>query len=125
MRIFIYFILALGVFEIVSNIFHLSKGPIDKIGQSAKRQHQEISLELTDIHFFVKVIIMLLFGILFSVAGILFLENNEMGLALLFVSVAAFSVYGFLQAFYYRKPVSVWQSLIVYNIPLIVYLILK
>lgn len=125
MNIFIYFFLLFGVSEIASNLFHLSKGTVAAIGKSAKKQHQELSLLLSEVHFFVKAIMMLAFGILFLTAGIVALFNIENGLVIITVSVISFGAYGVLQALFYRKPVNVWLSAIVYNLPLIIFFIIK
>jgi hypothetical protein len=42
----IYIIIALGLFEMASNLYHLLKGNKESIGIYAKRQHQELSLKL-------------------------------------------------------------------------------
>lgn len=121
----IIFILILGLFEIVSNIFHVSKGSIEKIGQSAKKQHQELPLDIKDIHFFIKAIVMLMFGILFILVGILYLFHVDpdfvfgKGLFLLF------GIYGVIQAVIYRRPINVWLSMIVYIIPIVLYYVIN
>jgi hypothetical protein len=38
-----YVLIVLGIFEIISNGFHLSKLKIESIGNSARIQHQELS----------------------------------------------------------------------------------
>lgn len=125
MTIFLYFVLALGFFEVVSNLYHLSKGSISKIGESAKKQHREISTELSSKHFFVKVILMFSFGLFQITASLAYLFNLESGWFLLFYACITFGSYGILQALFYRKPYSVWSSAFVYNIPVIVLLLLK
>ena len=125
MNTFLFFVLALGLFEIASNLYHLSKGTIIKIGASGKKQHQEISVQLNEIHFFVKVLIMFFFGILLSASAGICLITKEAGFTFLFTSILLFGLYGLFQAVYYRKPYSVWSSAIVYNIPLVVFIILK
>lgn len=119
-----YFILAYGIFEIISNIFHLLKGSVEKIGQSAKKQHQELPLNISDKHFFVKAIIMFIFGLLFLIAGLFFLLNIDPHF---FFGIAIFvlhGVYGLVQAIIYRKYFNVWPAAVVYNIPLILFLYL-
>lgn len=121
---FIYIIIIYGIFEIISNIFHLSKGSIEKIGQSAKRQHQELPLNIKDIHFFVKAIIMLIFGLMVLITGLFFLQNTDKHFFFGIIVFALHGAYGFVQAVIYRKYFNVWPAAIVYNIPLIVFLIL-
>ncbi len=120
---FMSFISILGIFEIISNIFHLSKGSIDKIGQSAKRQHQELPLNIKDIHFFIKAIIMLIFGIMFLIIGIIYFSSKEHNSFFSIFLLGLFGLYGILQAVLYRKTLNVWLSAIVYNIPILVYYI--
>lgn len=119
-----YFILILGIFEIISNIFHLSKGSIDKIGQSAKRQHQELPLNIKDIHFFIKAIIMLIFGLMFLITGILYFLNIDQNIVFGMLTFISFGLYGLLQAILYSKTLNVWLSVVVYNIPLLLYYII-
>lgn len=125
MTIFLYFLLALGFFEVVSNLYHLSKGSIIKVGESAKKQHREISTDLGAVHFFVKALLMFGLGVFQLIASITLLCNLEIGMSLVFAACVSFSVYGILQALYYRKPYSIWSSAFVYNIPVIALLLLK
>jgi len=119
---FIYFIIALGLFEIVSNLFHLLRGSKESIGLSAKKQHQELSLDLGYIHFYVKAIIMFVFGLLFTASGFMaLLENNYLFLELV---LGLFALYGIIQAFFYTRPYKVWMSLVVYILPIIILLFL-
>jgi len=122
MKTLIYCIIALGLFEIVSNFYHLLKGNKESIGLSAKKQHQELSLELGYHHFYVKAIIMFVFGFLFTLSGIVAL----LGICakFLLIVLASFALYGFLQAVYYKRPYKVWISLVVYILPLLLRLIL-
>jgi len=54
MKIFIIVMMIFGFFEIISNMFHLSKKTISNIAKSGKKQHQELDLKLSDSHFFIK-----------------------------------------------------------------------
>jgi hypothetical protein len=72
MKISIIVMMHFGIFEIISNLFHLSKKTIPNIAKSGKKQHQELDLKLSDNHFFYKVIIIFIFGILFLL--LLFLQ---------------------------------------------------
>jgi hypothetical protein len=121
MKILVIIITILGIFEIISNLFHLSKMNKDAIGQSAKRQHQELSLLLPDIHFYIKAIIMFVFGWLFFASGIVyFIFDDE---TLLGAVLFLFGLYGLLQALYYKRPYKVWMSLIVYFLPIVVFVL--
>jgi hypothetical protein len=124
MKIFMYFILAYGIFEIVSNIFHLSKGSVEKIGQSAKRQHQELPLYINDIHFFVKAIIMFAFGILFITVWLFYILNIDPEIHFGLIIFILHGGYGLIQAIIYRKYFNVWPAAVVYNIPLILFFVL-
>lgn len=123
MKTLIYVILALGVFEIVSNLFHLLQGSREKIGLSAKRQHQELPLDLGYRHFYLKAWIMFVFGMLFTASGALACttEKHEF----LFPTLVLFAIYGLAQAFYYRRTYKVWTSAIVYLLPLLFLLYLS
>lgn len=116
-------VVLLGVFEIASNLFHLLRGSKEKIGLSAKRQHQELPLDLDYRHFFVKAWIMFIFGLLFTASGLLAYTTakNEF----LFPALVLFAVYGLAQAFYYRRTYKVWTSAIVYLLPLLFLLYLS
>ena len=107
-----------GLAEIITNFFHLSHGSVREIGRSDKRQHREIPLSLPEIHFFIKTIIMLVFGILFFFAGGFRLFNYGAGELTCFVTTALLGIYGFLQALYYHREWRVWTAMIVYCIPL-------
>lgn len=122
MRIFIIIIMILGAFEIISNMFHLSKKTISDIAKSGKKQHQELDLKLSDSHFYYKVIIMFVFGILFFITSFLSLLNI-CNVAMFYILIV-FGFYGLFQAAFYRKNIKVWPAMIVYNIPLLVYYML-
>ncbi|HEX3019305.1 MAG TPA: hypothetical protein VHP36_03340 [Chitinispirillaceae bacterium] len=122
MKIFIIVMIFLGVFEIISNLFHISKKTVTDIGKSGKKQHQELDLKLSDTHFFYKVIIMFIFGILLSITSLLALLN--VWVISLFFILILFGLYGIFQAIFYRKSIKAWSAMIVYNIPLIIYIFL-
>jgi len=118
-------VLLLGVFEVASNGYHLSRGSVKAVGHSARRQHQELPLDLGEGHFFVKAIVMFVFGLLFCLVGVLFaLGGDPQGRVALPV-VALFAGYGLLQAVVYRRSVNVWPAAIVYSIPLVAFLLLR
>ncbi|MBP8084470.1 MAG: hypothetical protein KAZ87_14820 [Spirochaetes bacterium] len=122
MKIFIVVMMIFGLFEILSNLFHLSKKNITGIAASGRKQHQELDLGLSDYHFFYKVMIMFIIGMLFSISSLLaFLNICSMPL---FVSTMILGFYGVLQAVLYRKNIKAWSAMIVYNIPLIIYIFL-
>ncbi|MHC1774942.1 MAG: hypothetical protein AB9834_05955 [Lentimicrobium sp.] len=123
MKALIYFIVALGLFEIASNLWHLLKGNKESIGLSAKKQHQELSLELGYLHFYVKANIMFIFGIIFtSSALVALIHSNTFSFTIVLV---LFALYGLAQAFYYRRPYKVWMSLLVYILPVFLLLFLS
>jgi hypothetical protein len=123
MKQLIYAILTLGLFEIVSNLFHLLKGNKEKIGMSAKRQHQELPLDIDYKHFYWKAWIMFGFGLLLTASGLVAYTNTNT--CFLFLSLALFAIYGLAQAFYYRRTYKVWTSAIVYLLPLLFLLFLS
>lgn len=123
MRIFVYVILVLGLFEIVSNLFHLLKGSKEKIGLSAKRQHQELPLDLSYEHFYIKAWIMFVFGLALTASGVLAYATTDH--EFLFPVLVLFAIYGLAQAFYYRQTYKVWTSAIVYLLPLLFLLFLS
>jgi hypothetical protein len=110
-------IVTLGVFEIASNIFHLSKKTKKLAGLSAKRQHRELSFDLGYIHFYIRAVIMLIFGVLFTLSGLTaILTGNTLFLS---VVLALFALYGLVQALFYKHPYKVWMLLIVHTLPVI------
>lgn len=121
MTILIHAIILLGAFEIISNLFHISKFDKESIGESAKRQHQELPLDLPNFHFFVKALIMLLMGIIMAACGTIALSGSTTPL---FYALLAFAVYGLGQAVYYRRSYRVWMSLLVHALPLVCLLLL-
>lgn len=122
MKILIWFIIALGMFEIVSNIYHLLKGNKEAIGLSAKKQHQELSLELGYRHFYMKAIIMFIFGILFTSSGSIALRSGNSNF--FEIVLILFALYGIAQSIFYKRPYKVWISMGVYILPLIIMLLL-
>lgn len=120
MDYFIYFILLLGIFQIVSNPIHFIKGSKSKIGESAKRQHQELPLDIDNIHFYYKALIMFVFGLFFLTSGLIALLFHN--IVLLFITIALFGLYGIIQGIIYKRPVKVWISGLVHNIPIIIFL---
>jgi len=118
MAYLIYLVITFGVFEIVSNIIHLSQKTKELSGLSAKRQYQELSLDLGYIHFYIKAVIMLIFGVLLTLSGVSAITTKSF----LFLSVilALFAFYGLVQALYYKHPYKVWMSFVVHTLPVIV-----
>lgn len=125
MNILINCLLIFGIIEIISNLFHISKGNVSLIAQSAKKQHQEIPLNSHDVHFFFKTIIMLIVGILFMASSILFLIKSNIGEIFTFVNAIILSLYGLIQLVIYYKTWKVWPSFLVYSIPLITYIFIS
>lgn len=123
MKILIYFIIVLGILEIISNLYHFFKGNKKSIGLSAKKQHQELSLELDYKHFYIKAIIMFVFGVLFTLSGLMALQN--LNNTFFTIILGLFAIYGIVQAFYYKRPYKVWMSLLVYILPFILLLLLS
>ena len=124
MRYLMYILLALGVFEVVSNAWHLGRGSVGRIGKSAKRQHGEIPGSLPDVHFLIKAIVMFAFGLLFlAAAGCFLLYDGDCGPFTTAV-VVSFAAYGLAQALVYRHTPSAWMSAVVYALPAVAYFIL-
>ena len=123
MKQLIHVILILGLFEIVSNLFHLLKGTKEKIGMSAKRQHQELPLDIDYKHFYIKTWIMFIFGVLLTASGLLAYTTGKN--EFLVPVLVLFAFYGLAQAVYYRQTYKVWTSAIVYLLPLIFLLYLS
>ena len=115
-----YILILLGLFEVISNLFHISKKTPDKIGESAKKQHQELSLSLPIIHFYYKAITMLIFGFLFLIAGILSFIEIPISSLIVWIVVICFGAYGIVQAIIYRTEIKVWPAMVVYNIPMLI-----
>lgn len=93
------FLLALGCFEIVTNLAYLtSAGGISK----AIKQHGELPKGLPDKNIRIKVVCMLISGLaLFAVALSSYILHTYTGLAIRIVLIL-FSLYGITEALYYR-----------------------
>lgn len=116
------FFLIVGVFEICSNLIHLTRGSIDKIGQSARKQHGELPPDLDMKHYVIKAILMFILGILYLVIGIILLLGNS-NRVLIITGLAIMGFYGFIQALIYKKPFRIWMGAVVHNIPLAFFLL--
>ncbi len=119
------FFVAFGAAEIISNLHHLLKKDASKIASSAKKQHQEMPLDLNDYHFVVKAILMLIFGCIFLVSGLLMCINRSFYHNLSMTIMIMLGLYGVIQGTIYRRC---WRSLMaifIYSLPLIIYLICK
>jgi len=124
MNTFVVVLLVYGIFEICSNLFHFTRGSKIKIGESAKKQHQELPLDVSPLRFFYKAIIMFAFGILFTLSSVIYLLNPAVGLLLVFYTAILHVVYALIQLIVYRRCYKVWCSFVVYSLPLIVYWII-
>ncbi len=120
-----YLLILLGLFEIISNLIHFSRKTVNAIGESAKKQHQELPLNLPNIHFFYKAIIMLVFGFLFLISGSLSFFNMPYSSLAARIVTVCFGLYGIIQAIIYRKEIKVWPAMVVYNIPLLICIFIK
>ncbi len=117
-------LLAYGVFEIVSNLYHLSKGSKIKIAESGKKQHRGIPSDLDIQHHYTKIILMLIIGMLFTLASLTyFLYDTKIGLVFILINSIIQSAYGFIQLIVYYKFNRIWGSVVIYSIPLILYFI--
>jgi hypothetical protein len=117
-------LLGYGIFGIVSNLFHFSKGSKIKIGESAKKQHREIPLDLSPETFYYKAILMFITGILFTLSSLTyFLYDTKTGIIFTLINSIIHSVYGFIQLIMYFRFYRVWGAFVVYSIPLILYFI--
>jgi len=117
------FFVAFGISEVISNTHHLLQGDVNKIANSARKQHGEIPIELADKHFVYKASIMLIFGVAFLVAGLMMYMNKSFSHGSAITVMSSFGFYGVVQGIIYRKS---WKSILaagVYNLPLIIYLI--
>ncbi len=117
MSAFFIFLFIFGSFEIISNLFHLTRGSKAKIAQSAKRQHGEIPKELSDGHFVVKAYAMLGIGIIFIMAALI-----PQSYIITLAALGLLGFYGIIQALVYRKHWAVIPSAIVYNTPLLLFI---
>ncbi len=125
MTVMQYLLILFGVFEIVSNAYHFSKRTRTAIGISARKQHQELTLSLPDIHFFWKAVIMFLFGVFFLAAGLISVSRPDHAPVVTWCATISLSLYGFVQALVYRKEIKVWSAMVVYSLPLILNMFLQ
>jgi hypothetical protein len=117
------FLVMFGTFEVISNIYHLTRGSMSDIADSAKRQHGELPKHLSDRHFAIKAAIMFFLGLLFLSSGLyMYIIQGFIPWIAVFPLVIL-CLYGLVQAFIYRKYWSALASGIVYSLPLILYLI--
>ena len=123
MKILTGFLMILGIFEVISNAFHLSKRNKASIGKSARGQHQELPTNISDIDYFYKVMIMFLFGIAFVISSVMLLFEIYLAFVFTWITVVCFGLYGFIQALLYRSEWKVWTAMLVYNVPLILLIV--
>jgi hypothetical protein len=123
--VFVFYFILFGAAELITNLFHLSKKTNKERSESAKKQHQEIPSDLSEKHYLIKAVIMFAFGIVFFAAGIYMIFYNEFVSILFYGTMIPFSLYSLIQAFIYRKCWRVWSAMIVYNLPLIIFLFLR
>lgn len=119
------FLLVIGSVEVLTNLYHLTRGSLEGVAQSAKRQHQEIPGTLPLKHYRGKARQMFFFGCFAFLAG--FLSNRAWPLANYFIgaSLVFLSLMGIIQAIRYRQSPKTWVAGMVYSLPLIIYLLLK
>ena len=126
MNIYIIILLVYGIFEIGSNLFHLSKGTKIKIAESAKKQHQEIPPDLTTGQYYYKAILMFIIGILFTLSSLTyFFYDTKIGLEFTLINSIIHGVYGLIQLIVYYRFIRVWGAFVVYSIPLILYFVIS
>jgi hypothetical protein len=118
----VYYFIVFGFLELVLNLYHLSKKTVDARNESAKKQHQEIPNNLASVHYITKAIVMMIFGIFFSIAGLIMLFIGKFSSTLFYIPILLFALYSFIQAILYKHYWRVWSALVVYNVPLIIYL---
>jgi hypothetical protein len=125
MKTLIIILLVFGVAEVISNFFHLVKGSKSKIGESARKQHQELPSDTEITHYYYKAIIMFVIGILFLMSSLsFFLLDTRIGVKFTLVNSIFMCVYGLVQLIIYYRTYKVWTSFLVYSIPLVVCLII-
>lgn len=107
-----------GLFEVATNGYHLSKGAVHAIGASARWQHQELPVSASEVHYFRKVVVMGLFGVLFGGAAALVLFFHFLPQGPLVVATL-FGVYGVVQALLYRREIKTWLAAVVYQLFLV------
>jgi hypothetical protein len=120
---FVYFLIILGAFEVISNTYHLTRGSQERIGNSAKKQHGELPKNLSAEHYVAKAIIMLIFGVVFLAVGGLMLLKRKFLYGPAMATMIALILYSLIQAVMYRKIWSVWTAVLVYSLPLVVYIV--
>src|SRR6266542_852764 len=97
----LYVFLLLGSLELISNAYHLTRGSTAEISKSAKKQHQELPMDLSDRHYLLKVIAMLFFGITFLTVGLSMLLTGRFQPGPALLSMAGLSIYSIVQAIFY------------------------
>jgi hypothetical protein len=121
MNTLIIILLIFGIFEILSNLFHMSKGSKIRIGESAKRQHQELPMDINLLHFYYKALTMLIIGFLYLASTLTFyLYDSYNGILFTMINSIIMSCYGLVQLILYFKTIKVWFSFVVYTIPLVI-----
>jgi hypothetical protein len=125
MKIYMIILFGYGIWGITSNLVHFSKGTKIKIGESARRQHREIPLDLSPQTFYYKVILMFITGILFTLSSLIyFLYDTKTGIEFTLINSIIHSGYGLIQLIIYYRFYRVWGAFVVYSIPLILYFII-
>lgn len=125
MKTLIIVLFLFGIAEIVSNFFHIIKGSKMKIGESARKQHQELPSDAENIHYYYKAIIMFVIGLLFVLSSLAyFLFDSDAGIRFTLINSIIMSVYGLLQIILYYRTFKVWTSFVVYSVPMVVCLLL-
>lgn len=117
--IFVLILLIFGDIEVITNLFHLTRGAKNKIAQSAKKQHGELPKNLSDGHYIIKAGIMLSFGLIFIVIGFI-----PFSYTMIRNTLVLFSVYGIIQAIVYRGYWATLSSAIVYSMPYLLFMLL-
>jgi sterol desaturase/sphingolipid hydroxylase (fatty acid hydroxylase superfamily) len=120
---FVYFFIILGAFEVISNTYHLTRGSKERIGHTAKKQHQELPNNLSAEHYVAKAIVMLIFGVVFLALGVLTLLSGQFLYWPALTTMIALILYSLIQAVMYRKTWSVWTAVLAHSLPLIVYIL--
>lgn len=120
--IFRAFFVTFGAVEIISNLYHLLRRDVNQIAYSAKKQHRELPLDLGDNHFVAKAILMLIFGLIFLVSGLVMCINKTFYHNVSMIIMILFGLYGVSQGVIYRRC---WRSLMamfIYCLPLVIYI---
>lgn len=98
-EIFRCFFLALGMFEVTSNLTYLIK----KDGLDlAIKQHGELPKGISKNKIKLKVCCMFIYGILFFIGGIMAFINKEVNSIMYTGILSLFSIYAICEAMYYR-----------------------